>query len=656
MTETHEEDTLDAGADQDHHFILGTAGHIDHGKTSLVSALTSVDLDRIDRLPEERERGMTIDLGFADLTIGDTRFSVVDVPGHERFVRTMVAGASGIDMALIVVAADDSVMPQTIEHVEILHLLGVTRAIVVITKIDTVERDMVELVAEEVGELLCDTPLTEAVCCPVSSITREGLDELKLTISKVAEELRSIRGSRALPPFHMPIDRVFTVAGRGTVVTGSPIRGRVLGGDTLELWPSGRTCRVRDLQSHGSHHDELTRGQRVAINLSGIEKEVITRGCELATPGYLAPSRMLGVKLQCLASSSRALKSSSVVRLGMGTREVPVRVVLLDRAELLPGESTFAQLRAGTDLACSYGQRFIIRDETASRTIGGGVVLSPSQLSKRRVRSLELEALERMDVGNAVDRVEQVLRSLRFARPSDLRLCALTGVELADVSPTIDRLEKEGRWIQLESTSIWLVPETIDDLAERLVRRLTRFHARFPDQPGPPQDAAIGWLERFAVKSAAKPLFDRYVAKGVVKLFGRFACLPEFAPKLSTNDQKLLNEVVLRINEGRFQPPLLDTLSGGTKGDRKRLERLASLAVASGELVKIATNLYLHFDRERELRRVVSDLIEQNGGASVADLRESLQSSRKYTVPFMEYLDRVGFTRRVDDSRVLAEN
>ncbi len=358
--------------------ILGTAGHIDHGKTSLVRALTGVDTDR---LPEEQHRGMTIELGFADLTVEEMRFGIVDVPGHERFVKTMVAGATGIDMALLVVAADDSVMPQTIEHVEILNLLGVRRGVVAITKIDLVDPEMVELVADEVTELLASTPLAEAPIRLVSSTTGVGVEALKETLHDVAQ---GIEPASSQWPFRMTVDRVFTVQGRGTVVTGSALRGSVSAGDTLEVWPGGRTCRVRDLQTHGVHRDSLMRRQRVAINVSGIDRASVPRGSELATPGYLTASHLVDVRLECLSSSPRPLKSTSTVRLGVGTAEVPVRVVLLGRSMLEPGQSGYAQLRSGQPLTTTYGQRFILRDETAVRTIGGGIVLRPVAGRKRR--------------------------------------------------------------------------------------------------------------------------------------------------------------------------------------------------------------------------------------------------------------------------------
>ncbi|UCE59055.1 MAG: selenocysteine-specific translation elongation factor [Phycisphaerales bacterium] len=642
---TQEDDTT---AGDTRHFILGTAGHIDHGKTLLVKALTGVDTDR---LPEERRRGMTIELGFAELIIGSARFGVVDVPGHERFVRMMVAGATGIDLALIVVAADDSVMPQTVEHIEVLKLLGVRRAVVAITKIDLVDPDMVELVTEDVRNQLADTPLQDAPIRPVSSTTGVGVEELGRTILEVAEGIDPRPTKR---PFRVAMDRVFTVKGRGTVVTGSVLRGVVESGDTLEVWPSGDTCRVRGLQTHGVSGETLACGQRAAINISGVDRERISRGAELATPGYLQATRMMDVELEYLSTCEHPLKSTSIARLGIGTVEVPARVVLYEASHLEPGASTFAQLRCGESVAATYGQRFILRDESATRTIGGGVVLRAQARRRRRHVETELEILRTMHVGDAIDRVEQVLRVAGFVAPTDLQVVARAGVELDELPGIYEQLKVEKRWVLVTGTDVHVVPAAIEDLERRLVNWLERYHKSHPDAPGRHSDAVLGWLGRLVNPSLARPLFDEFIKRKAIKTLGSFTCLPAFAPELTGADEKLMAAMLQEIRSGMFQPPLLDGLSVAAKADRKRWQRLATLAVALGELVQIDSNMYLHTETERELRERVAELIRQRGGVAVADVREALQSSRKYVVPFMEHLDRVGFTQRRGDARVLA--
>jgi selenocysteine-specific elongation factor len=649
------------------HYILGTAGHIDHGKSSLVKALTGVDPDR---LPEERRRGMTIELGFAELAIGSARFGIVDVPGHERFVRTMVAGASGIDVAMLVVAADDSVMPQTIEHVEILKLLGVRRGVVALTKTDLVDNDMVGFVREEIVALLAGSALERAEIVPVSAMTGHGLDELKQAILRAAQRAPL---SPTDGPFRMAVDRVFAVQGRGTVVTGSALRGSIGVGDSLEAWPAGESCRVRDLQTYGTHRDRLHRGQRCAINLIGIDREKLERGAELATPHYLQPSRLIDVRLTCLASAHRPLKSTGVVRLEIGTAETLARVVLLDRKNLEPGASAYAQLRSSTPITSTYGQCFILRDENATRTIGGGVVLRPSARRRHRNPDIEVLGLQRLETGDAADRVEEVLRQAGFNQPADLRLAALAGVEPAEVPDILAELKRSKRWVPLPETDMHVVPAVIDELAHRLTGWLERHHVKNPDRPGRIADAVTGWLERMAGKTAARPLFDELLRRRVFKRLGQYVCLPAFAPKLSAADEKLLDAMIREIRDERFQPPTLDDLSiaasqnqsgnqnrdrhgAGTKADQKRLEKLATLAVALGDLVHIEGKIYLHTETEQLLREIVQKLIRDSGGVTVSQAREALDSSRKYTVPFLEYLDRIGCTRRQGDVRYLADD
>ena len=632
------------------HVILGTAGHIDHGKTSLVRALTDTDTDR---LPEERRRGMTIELGFAAMTIGDTQFGVVDVPGHERFIRTMVAGATGIDIAVLVVAADDSVMPQTIEHVEILSLLGIQRTVVALTKIDMVDDSMIELVSEELTEFLAGTALAGAPICPVSSTTGVGVDQLKETILRVS---RGILDIQPAPPFRMAVDRAFVVQGRGTVVTGSVLRGSVSSGDTLEVWPGAKTCRVRDLQSHGEANSQLARGQRAALNLSGVDREEVERGVELATPGYLQPSKILDVRVRCVASGERTLKSSSRVRLELGTRDIPVRVILHKGVQLNQGESAFAQLRSGHPLTATYGQRFILRDESATRTLGGGVVLRPLGIRKRRSEQADLDSLDRLETGDEAMRVREVLRTAAFTQPSDLQICAQAGVEIERIPELLQQLRSQSMRVPVPGTNVLVVPDTLSDLATRITSWLERHHLAHPESPGRPIDSVTGWLERVTRnRSLARPLLDHFQKRKMIKLVGRFVCLPAFAPNLSAADEKILATMVAQILAGRFQPPTPTEFAEANAIDRKRMQRLLTLAVAQGELISIDGTIYLHADCDLEMRRIVGALICEHRGATVAQIREALQSSRKYVVPFVEYLDRTGFTRRAGDLRVLVE-
>jgi len=641
--------SADGGGGASKFLIIGTAGHIDHGKTALVKALTGTDTDR---LPEEKRRGLTIELGFAHLEVGDCQFGVVDVPGHERFVRTMVAGATGIDVALLVVAADDSTMPQTREHVEVLDLLGVSRCVVAVTKCDLVDRELADLVAEEVEELLAGTTLAGSAIVPVSSVTGTGLDELRKALAAAAADViqRNTQG-----PFRLAIDQIFTIQGRGTVVTGTVLRGRVSTGDELELWPEGLRCRVRALQSHNKQQETVQGGQRAALNLIGVDRSRISRGCELATPGYVKPTHLLDVRLRCLGSALRPIKSGSKVRLCLGTREALARVVTATGHPVEAGQECYAQLRLSQPVTAVYGQRFIVRDETATRTVGGGVILRCSP-KRRRIRGPEgVGPVERLDRGDPGQRVEEVLRFAGFSPPADSAIAAQAGVADDQVPQIVDELAQAGRLVALEAGGPKEIARSaIDSLFERASRWLQRYHETHPDDPGIRNDAFVGYLDRKSRRGLGRPLLKRMAAAGLVKIQGRYVCHAAYAPSLSAQDERVLAAMLSEFEASGFQPPALEALEVAKQSNRQRIERLAKIAAATQQLVEIDGKIFLHAACEERLRKVVRGIILSGKEASVSSIRQELDSTRKYVVPFMEYLDRIGFTRRDGDRRVLA--
>jgi selenocysteine-specific elongation factor len=368
--------------------VLGTAGHIDHGKTALVKALTGIDCDR---LPEEKKRGITIDIGFASLDLGEFRLGIVDVPGHERFIKNMLAGATGIDLALLVVAADDSVMPQTREHLEILKLLGLRHGLIALTKSDLMDETTREVVELEIGELVRDSFLEKASIVRTSAHTGEGIPELKAALAQVCRHVDERTGTEW---FRMAIDRAFVVQGHGTVVTGSATSGSARVGDELDWHPRGERVRIRSLQNHGRPAEEVHRGQRSAINLAGVRHEEVVRGQELATPGYLVPSRVLTTRLHCLADMKRPLKHRTFARVYIGTAEIMSTVSLLDCDRIQPGEWALAQFFLEAPATAVWGQPFVLRDVEAKHTLGGGQVLQPVA---RKVRRRHVEVIEHIE-------------------------------------------------------------------------------------------------------------------------------------------------------------------------------------------------------------------------------------------------------------------
>lgn len=630
------------------HLIVGTAGHIDHGKSALVRALTGVDPDR---LPEEKSRGMTIVLGFAPLQLDDLRLGIVDVPGHERFVRTMVAGATGVDLALLVVAADDGVMPQTVEHAEILDVLGVTRGVVAVNKADLAGARRLAEVHDQVRELLKNLSLADSPIVSVSAATGEGLDALRQAIARQAVA----RPARDRSPiFRLAIDRVFTVKGRGTVVTGSVLSGTVAAGDTLELMPSRLTCRVRELQTHSRSAESLGAGQRAALNLVGVDRSQIEHGHELATPGYLTPTHYLDARLRVLARASSVVKSHARLRVAMGTAEQIATIVTLDQEPIAPGQSKCVQLRSRRPLVAAHGQRFIVRDETASRTLGGGVILRPVSRrwapGDRRVA----EALAGLDAGSPADRLAAARLLAGFADETPLSMACQAGVHPDRVGELTEHLLARGTLVRVAGLDRPVHRETVTALAERSERRLLSHHSQHPNDVGLSADTLTTWLTRRSAKGLGRALLDELVRAGRLQRRGAYVCHPSFAPALSEQDQRVYDAMLAELREAAFCPPALEELSCARRQNVQRLRRLAELAKSRGCLVQIDQKILLHADRWAELKDRVRALIEREGPATVSQIRQELGTTRKYIVPIMEYLDRLEFTRRQGDRRSLA--
>lgn len=631
--------------------ILGTAGHIDHGKTSLVKALTGVDTDR---LPEEKRRGITIELGFAELVLGDLRLGIVDVPGHERFVRNMLAGATGIDLALLVVAADDSVKPQTREHLEILRLLQLQHGVIALTKCDVADADWIDLVEEEVRQLVAGTFLAEAPIVRTSAHTGQGLDQLRHHLAEAAQSAAHARRDVPGAPFRMAIDRSFTIAGHGTVVTGSVTRGSVHVGDELVVQPGDIRVRVRGLQNHDRAVPEVHRGQRAAINLAGIHHEAIGRGHELATPGHLLPSRLLTARLNLLDSVPRPLKHRSRVRLHIGTAELMASVALLDRNELLPGQWAACQLYLSAPVVCTWGQAFVIRSESPVMTLGGGQVLDPTAARIRRSERPRLEAVQQLASADALQRAAAALylAGLRDWKPEELARTA--GIE--DVHAVAEQLRASG---QLRSLAIsptrrlLLSRRTLEEVFARFETALRKLHERFPLQLAIQPAQLLMGFKYLGSDAVLDALLDEMVRAGRIRRTKAGIALPGHGPQLSRHEQKLLDDIVARYRASGVEPPTVEEVQAGVGRNAASVPQLISLAVAQGELVLVAPGMYLHAEVERDVRARLTQALSGSEGMTLSQIRELLGTTRKYAVPLCEYLDHCGFTRRVGDLRVL---
>lgn len=630
--------------------VLGTAGHIDHGKTALVRALTGVDTDR---LPAEKQRGITIDLGFAALELGDTRLALIDVPGHERFIRNMLAGATGLDLALLVVAADDSVMPQTREHLEILRLLGLPAGVVALTKCDLSEPDWLDLVEGETRALVAGTFLEGAPIVRTSAQSGQGVDELRSTLQAVAARLPD-RGDSGL--FRLAVDRAFTVAGHGTVVTGTVASGSVAVGDDLEWFPAGQAVRVRGIQRHERPADRVGRGARAAINLAGVRHTEIQRGHELATPGYLEASRVLTVDLQSLEDAPRPLRHRTRYRLHLGTAELTATLVLLEDTELRPGAAGVGQLLLAEPSVAVYGQPFVLREESPPATLGGGRVIMPTGRRVRRRDRRTVTRIGQLRTEDTDQRLETAL-TLRGLQPcTDPELSRLTGLALQEIPPALARLASSGVLQELplgSKRSVRLLTELTTDLEDRVLRALARLHAARPRLSAVPRAHLATALADLGDDALLAALIERLRASGQVMTSARTVALKGHEPKLSQGERRLKNELAETFHTRGLNPPdsaELATLAGARAN---ALPDLLALLCEEERLVEIAIGLFLDYEVEASIRRSVHERLADGSALTMAELRDLLGTTRKYAVPIGEHLDRIGLTKRDGDVRRL---
>jgi len=638
--------------------ILGTAGHIDHGKTSLVRALTGIDCDR---LPEEKARGITIDIGFAQLDLPGFKLGVVDVPGHERFIRNMLAGATGFDLALLVVAADDSIMPQTREHLEILRLLGLRHGVIALTKCDMVDSTTREVVEMEVRDLVQGTFLHDAPIIHTAATTGMGLTELR-------EALTSICHQRILQPhatdpgwFRMAIDRSFVVQGHGTVVTGTVQSGTLRIGDEVAWLPTGQSVRIRAIHRHDKPAEEVSAGMRAALNLPGVRHDEIARGQELATPDMLVPARVLSLRVRALANAPRALRHRQQLRVHLGTLECLATLSLLDCDRVAPGEEGLAQLFLETPATATWGQAVVLRDASGRTTLGGGKIIQPAARKIRRRHIEDLEHLEKQAGDDSETRCRMACWFAGFAGVSAGALVRDTGLQADAAAAWIASGRLSGHLVEMSAGGtrrVVLEAERVTELEERLLATADKLHNKFP---------LLGHHERQKVESGLDYLNDQpLVASVLERLIARKALvgpmgrvgLPDFKPRLTAAQRRLKEQIVQRYKESAFQPPEPEVLRAVAGTNANHLKEILSVCEAEGWIVPFSDEQWLHAARESEMRAlVVKNLTERalkGTGMTVADIRDLLGTTRKFAVPLCEYLDRIGITRREGDLRWLA--
>ncbi len=650
--------------------ILGTAGHIDHGKTTLIKALTGVDTDR---LPEEKRRGITIELGFAEMMLGDLRLGIVDVPGHERLVRNMLAGATGFDVALLVVAADDSAKPQTREHLEILRLLDLSSGVIALTKIDLADPEWVDLVEAEIRELVVGTFLEHAPIVRTSATAGTGLEELREALSAAARQaVEQRRGDSEQVPFRMAIDRSFPIEGHGTVVTGSVLSGGAQSGATLALEPGATTVRVRGLQNHDRSVEEVHRGQRAAINLAGVHHHQLHRGQELATPGYLQPSRRLTARIRLSASVKRPLKQRGAVRLHLGTYEVVAQLSILkvdepdvdsasaepvgSSAVVRPGREALVQLFLADDVVATWRQPFVLRSLSPAATIGGGHVLDPTATRIRPADQKRIAIAEQLASEKGADRVAAAIYFTGWQGWDRLDLQRAAGVDLS-IERIVEQLLDDETLLSMQfspTQQLVIHREVFAELAARVERQLGQLHAEEPlKRAMDPTRLKHRVARAQRTVPALDAVLDRMAAEGRLRRLPGGIALAGHGPQLSRGEQQLLEKLVATLAEAGIAPPSVSELQRQADKNKAAVPQLLALAESEGQLVHISDQFYLHHATVAQVQDKLRDTLGSGEGLSLSQIREQLGTTRKYAVPLCEYLDRIGFTRRVGDARVL---
>lgn len=630
--------------------IVGTAGHVDHGKTCLIKALSGIDTDR---LKEEKKRGITIELGFANLIDTDgVHIGIIDVPGHEKFVKNMLAGIGGIDLVLLVVALDEGVMPQTVEHFEILKMLQIRQGIVVLTKSDTVDSDWADMVEEDVRELIKGSFLEQAELIRVSSYTGENIDVLRQKIVTMAKQAGKRREEKEL--FRLPIDRVFTMEGFGTVVTGTLVEGMCEAGEEVMVYPQERLLKIRGVQSHGQKEEKASAGQRTAINLAGIKKEELSRGQVLAYPGSLVNSTMVDATLRLFDSTQRKLKNGDRVHLSYGSAQAIGKVILLDCDVVEAGQEALVQLRFDDPVCVKRNDKFIIRFYSPVETFGGGTVLNPAADKHKRGQEEVIESLRLKKTGTDMEILEQMVNeeSRRFPEAKDL--AAWMDLTVSEAEKMLDTLRNKKKILHLNDGSFvgkayW---EKVSELANQV---LAHFHRENPIVEGMDREELKSRLaERMHLKSGkkAEALMAELEKRKVITIQGSIVSVAGFTVSYSDEASQMMTDMENIYKKAGIEVPSTDELVGAYK-DRKQARQVLSELTKKGILVKAGTGVLMHKEHWDRALSVLRDHLASHPQITLGEFRDLLGTSRKYAVMLLETYDQMKITKKIGDARVL---
>lgn len=621
--------------------IIGTAGHVDHGKTALIKALTGIETDRI---KEEKKRGITIELGFAYLDLPDgEKAGIIDVPGHEKFVKNMLAGAGGIDLALLVVAADEGFMPQTREHLGILSLLNISEGIIVVTKKDMVDEDWLEIVCDEVRQEVQGTFLENAQIIPVSSYTGEGIEQLRQAIFTMIDQKTQIKNLDV--PFRIPVDRIFSVEGFGTVITGTLIEGTMKVGDPVTVYPSRIESRIRNLQVHSQDVQEAYAGQRVAVNLAGLKKTDLNKGDVIAVPDSMHTTMMIDIHLTVLKDCDREIRNATRLHLYHGARDILCKIVLLDRDSVGAGESCYAQLRLEEEIAVKTGDRFVLRFYSPVETIGGGVILDSNPFKHKRNDAVVLESLKLKEGGSDREKISAALRdySARFETLDFLQI--QTGIPKEQFEQQINKLIKDKVAFRV-SDNVVIHTDYLNRLKDSAIKLLESYHKENPLREGMKKDEFRNKLIKYEDISVVDKITDSLVNRKVLKYVNNCVALADFEVQQDNNQQEIENAFL----QGGFSPESPDQIAARFPKVKNFKQVLESL-VNTGKLVRVEEKILLHADYYNKALTLAKEHVDQNGQITLAEMRDLMGASRKFAVAVLEYWDKRGITKKVGDAR-----
>lgn len=623
--------------------IVGTAGHIDHGKTTLIKALTGRNTDRWE---EEQRRGITIDLGFTyfDLKNGD-RVGIIDVPGHEKFINNMVAGVVGMDLVLLVVAADEGIMPQTREHMDILGLLGIKKSILVINKCDLVDEEWLELVEEEIQEELEGTFLEGAPVVKVSAATGQGLDELTDTIQQLMSDEVVAKDTQTIP--RLPIDRAFTLSGFGTIITGTLISGTITREDVLEMYPIGKECKIRNIQVHGQNQDKCYAGQRVAINLSNVKKKEIRRGCVLAPKNSMKNTDLLDVKLKVLEDSMRILTNHERLHLYTGTSEILCRAILLDKEQIGPGEEGLVQLRLEEEIAVKRGDRFVVRFYSPMETIGGGIVLEPNPVRKKRFDAQAIEELKKKESGSLGDVMELQIKEHGDTMITLAELAKVMAHSVDELKEYLEELEESGTIFVFQmkkDTYLWHRDSEFA-VRQKIEETLQKYHSEHPYRYGMKKAE----IHNTFLKKIKPNIFDAYIERMTGEnVYGRreeYLSLPGYeVPKdaMYLQTEKLIEDT---FEKAGYDFVRFSEIDFG-KIPRQTAEDVVLMMIDEGKILRINEEMFTMKHLMDEAKEKIQNHLKEENLITIAQVRDMFSTSRKSAKPILEYMDSIKVTKK----------